>query len=117
VLWGSLFKHEFVSVYPDPWYYSAFGAYLQKMSSPINGQSEPIVTYGSQQMWTRYATAGLLAFFAQITGTDACRSASIYAFLVLAHLGFGFVLLSGERHCREKSGNSHAPPASRSFLA
>jgi hypothetical protein len=94
VLWGSLFKHEFVSVYPDPWYYSAFGAYLQKISPPISGESEPIVTYGSQQMWTRYATAGLLAFFAQITGTDACRSASIYAFLVLAHLGFGFVLLS-----------------------
>jgi hypothetical protein len=94
VLWGSLFKHQFVSVYPDPWYYSAFGAYLQKASPPVSGESDPIVTYGSQQMWTRYATAGSLAFFAQITGTDACRSASIYAFLVLAHLGFGFVLLS-----------------------
>jgi hypothetical protein len=94
VLWGSLFKHQFVSVYPDPWYYSAFGAYLQKTSPPISGESELIVTYGSQQMWTRYATAGLLALFAQITGTDACRSASIYAFVLLVHLGFGFVLLS-----------------------
>jgi hypothetical protein len=93
VLWGSLSKEEFVSVYPDPWSYSAHANYLKTLP-PINGESALILTYGSQLMGTRYATSALLAFFAEIAGTDTCRSAVIYAFLLLVHLGFGFVLLS-----------------------
>jgi hypothetical protein len=94
VLWGSLIKHEFVSVAPDPWSYSAFATYLQKTLPAVGGDSRLIVTFGSQLMGTRYATAGLLALFAEVSGTDTCRSANIYAFIVLAQLGFGFVLLS-----------------------
>jgi hypothetical protein len=94
VLWGSLMKDEFVSVYPDPWAYSALATYLQNRVPPINGGSHLILTYGSALMGTRYGTPGLLALFAEIAGTDACRSACIYAFIVLAHVGLGFVLLS-----------------------
>lgn len=94
VLWGSLMKGEFVSVYPDPWSYSAFATYLQKQG-PVIGQGPHLVlAYGSALMGTRYGTPGLLALFAEISRTDACRSASIYAFLVLTHLGLGFILLA-----------------------
>ena len=94
VLWGSLLKDEFVSVFPDPWAYSAFATYLQNQLPVISDGSQPILSYGSALMGTRYATPGLLALFAKIVGTDACRSASIFAFLVLCHVGFGFVLLA-----------------------
>ena len=94
VLWGSLMKDEFVSVFPDPWAYSAFATYLQNQVPVISDGSQPVLSYGSALMGTRYATPGLLALFAKIVGTDACRSASIEAFLVLCHVGFGFVLLA-----------------------
>ena len=94
VLWGSLMKDEFVSVFPDPWAYSAFATYLQNQVPVISDGSQPVLSYGSALMGTRYATPGLLALFAKIVRTDACRSASIEAFLVLCHFGFGVVLLA-----------------------
>ena len=94
VLRGCLFGGEFVSVYPDPWAYSAFAAYLQNPSAAIVRGPQALAEFGAQMMGTRYATPGLLAFFAEIARIDTCRSACIYAFLVLAHIGFGFVLLA-----------------------
>lgn len=94
VLWGSLMQDEFVSVFPDPWGYTAHAAYLQNQVPAISDGSQPVLSYGSALMGTRYATPGLLALFAEIFGTDTCRSGSIYAFIVLAQVGFGFVLLS-----------------------
>ena len=94
VLWGSLIKHEFVSVYPDPWSYSAFATYLQNPLTPIADGSHLVAAFGSNLMGTRYATPGLLALFAEIAGIDCCRSANVYAFIALAHLGFGFALIS-----------------------
>jgi hypothetical protein len=94
VLWGNLIKGEFVSVFPDPWSYSAHATYLLQTVPPVNGQVPLIVAYGSTLTGTRYATSALLALFAEITGTDACWSANVYAFVVLLHLGLGFVLLA-----------------------
>jgi hypothetical protein len=94
ILRGSLIKGEFVSVYPDPWSYSAFATYLRNWGPASSSGSQVISNFGSALVGTRYATPGLLALFAEISGTDACRSASLYAFLVLAQVGFGFVLLS-----------------------
>jgi hypothetical protein len=94
VLWGSLIKDEFVSVFPDPWSYSAHATDLLKTLPPDRAQSQLILAHGSQLAGTRYATPGLLALFAEATGTDPCRSANLYAFIVLAHLGVGLVLLA-----------------------
>jgi hypothetical protein len=94
VLWGSLVNGEFVSVFPDPWSYSAFATYLQSPVTAISDGSQPVLSFGSALMGSRYATPGLLAVFADIAGTDACRSAGVFAFLVLCHIGFGFTLLA-----------------------
>jgi hypothetical protein len=94
VLRGSLFNGEFVSVFPDPWSYSTVAAYLQNPSGAIVQNSQLLAKYCAYMMGTRYATSGLLAFFAEIAGMDTCRSACIYAFFVLANVGFGFVLLA-----------------------
>jgi hypothetical protein len=94
VLRGSLFGGEFVSVYPDPWSYSTNAAYLQNPSPAIVEGSQLLSKYGAQVIGTRYATPGLLAFFAEIARMDTCRSACVYAFFVLADIGFGFALLA-----------------------
>lgn len=94
VLWGSLIKGEFVSVFPDPWSYSSFASYLRDPLLPAGNGSQLIATFASALMGTRYATAGLLALLSGITGTDTCRSASLFAVMVLAQTGFGTVLLS-----------------------
>ncbi len=94
VLWGSLIKGEYVSVSPDPWSYSALGAYLQNPVNALSDGSQPVLSFGSALMGTRYGTAGLLALFAEIARTDTCSSAGIFAFLVLCHVGFGFILLA-----------------------
>ena len=94
VLWGSLIKGEFVSVYPDPWAYTAFAAYVQNPVPAIGAGLQPILSFGRSLMGARYGTAGLLALFAEISGTDPCRSASIYAFLILVQTGLGFTLLA-----------------------
>jgi hypothetical protein len=94
VLWGSLVNGQFVSVYPDTWSYSALGAYLQNPVRVINDGSQPVLSYGSALMGTRYGTASLLALLSAVTETDTCRSANIYAFLVLVQTAFGFTLLA-----------------------
>ena len=94
VLWGSLIKGEFVSVFPDPWAYTAFATYVQNPVAAIGAGLQPILSYGRVLMGTRYGTAGLLAFFAETSGTDPCRSAGIYAFLVLVQTGLGLTLLA-----------------------
>src|ERR1700722_2848608 len=83
VLWGSLIKDEFLSIYPDPWNYSVFAAYLRYPMLAISAALQPILCIGSLFMGTRYGTPGLLALLAEITRTDTCRSAGGYAFLVL----------------------------------
>ena len=95
VLWGSLIKGEFVSVYPDSWAYTAFAAYVQNPAPAIGAGLQPILSFGRSLMGARYGTAGLLAFFAEISGTDPCRSASIYAFLILVQTGLGLLSLRG----------------------
>lgn len=80
VLWGSLIKGEFVSVFPDPWAYTAFATYVQNPVAAIGAGLQPILSYGRVLMGTRYGTPGLLAFFAEISGTDPCRSAGITRF-------------------------------------
>jgi hypothetical protein len=94
VLWGSLTKGEFVSVYPDSWAYTAFATYVQNPLPAMGAGLRPILSFGRHLMGARYGTAGLLAFFAEISGTDPCRSAGIYACLVLVQTGLGFVLLA-----------------------
>ncbi|MBV8377433.1 MAG: hypothetical protein JO279_10580 [Verrucomicrobia bacterium] len=94
VLWGSLGRGEFVSVFPDPWSYSAFATYLQNTAPTLRDGSQPLLGFSSILMNTRYGTPGLLALFAGIAGTDTCRPASILALIVLAHFGFGISLLS-----------------------
>jgi hypothetical protein len=94
VLWGSLIKGEFVSVYPDPWAYSAFGVYVRAPVPVISDGSQPVLSFGAFLTGTRYATAGLLALFAEVSRTDTCRSAAIFAFVVLLQIGFGFALLA-----------------------
>jgi hypothetical protein len=94
VLWGSLIKGEFVSIYPDPWNYSVFAAYIQHPVLAISGGSQPILSIGSLFMGTRYGTAGLLALFAEISRTDTCQAASIFACVVLVQTGLGFTLLA-----------------------
>jgi hypothetical protein len=94
VLWGSLAKGEFVSVYPDPWAYTALATYVQNPLPAIGPGLQPIVSFGRHLMVARYGTAGLLALFAEISRTDPCRAADLYAFLLLAQIGFGFTLLS-----------------------
>jgi hypothetical protein len=94
VLWGSLIKGEFVSVFPDPWSYSAFAVYLQNPVPVLSDGAQPVLSFGSALMGTRYGAPGLLALFAEIARTDTCRSAGIFAFLVLCHFGFGCVLLA-----------------------
>jgi hypothetical protein len=94
VLWGSLIKGEFVSVYPDSWAYTAFATYLQNQVPAIGAGLQPILSFGRNLMVARYGTAGLLALFAEISGTDPCRAANIYAFLILTQTGLGFTLLA-----------------------
>ncbi len=94
VLWGSLIDGKFVSVYPDPWAYSALAAYVQNPAPAIGAGLQPILSFGRHLMGTRFGTPGLLALFAEISGTDPCRSASIYACLVLVQTGLGFTLLA-----------------------
>jgi len=94
VLWGSLVKGEFVSVYPDPWAYTAFATYVQDPVQASSVGSQPILSFGLNLMKARYGTAGLLAWWATISGTDACRSASIYALLILVHTGLGLALFA-----------------------
>src|ERR1700720_2009034 len=94
VLWGSLIKGEFLSIYPDPWNYSVFAAYLRYPMLAISAELQPILRIGSLFMGTRYGTPGLLALFAEITQTDTCRSAGGYAFFVLLQTGLGCSLLA-----------------------
>jgi hypothetical protein len=94
VLWGSLIKGEFVSINSDPWNYSVFAAYIQHPVLAISGGSQPILSIGSLFMGTRYGTPGLLALFAEISRTDTCRSAGIFACIVLVQTGLGFSLLA-----------------------
>ncbi len=94
VLWGSLIKGEFVSVYPDPWAYTAFATYVQDPVLALGLGSQPILTFGMNLMKARYGTAGLLALCATISGTDACRAASIYALLILVQTGLGLALFA-----------------------
>jgi hypothetical protein len=94
VLWGSLIKGEFVSVFPDPWSYSALAAYLQNPIRLLSDGSQPVLSFGSGLIGSRYGTAGLLALFAEISKTDTCQAAEIFAFLVLCQIGFGFALLA-----------------------
>jgi hypothetical protein len=94
VLRASLFQGQFVSVNADPFGYSALGAYLQNPVNVISDGSHPILSFGAFLMGTRYGTAGLLALFSAVTGTDSCRSAAIFAFIVLVQTGFGFALLT-----------------------
>jgi hypothetical protein len=94
VLWGSLIKGEYVSVFPDPWSYSAMAAYARNPVTVISDGSQPVLSYGSALMGTRYGTAGLLALFAEITRQDTCRSGAIFAFLMFCQIGFGFTLLA-----------------------
>ena len=94
VLWGSFISGEYVSVFPDPWSYSAFATYLQNPVPAITDGSQPVLSYGSALMGSRYGTSGLLALFAEIARTDTCSSAGTFAFLVLCHVGFGFFLLA-----------------------
>jgi hypothetical protein len=96
VLWGSLVNGEYVSVFPDPWSYSAFAAYVRNPVTVISDGSQPVLSYGSALMGTRYGTAGLLALFAEISRMDTCRSAAIFAFLLFCQIGFGFALLARE---------------------
>jgi hypothetical protein len=94
VLWGSLIKGEYVSVFPDPWSYSAMAAYARNPVTVISDGSQPVLSYGSALMGTRYGTAGLLALFAEISRLDTCRSGAIFAFLMFCQIGFGFTLLA-----------------------
>jgi hypothetical protein len=94
LLWGSLIRRDFVSVYPDPWAYTAFATYVQNPMPPVGAGLQPIVSFGRNLMGARYGTAGLLALFAEISGTDPCRAASIYAFLIVVQVGLGFTLLA-----------------------
>jgi hypothetical protein len=93
-LWGSLVRSDFVSVYPDPWAYTAFATYVQNPVPPVGAGLQPIVSFGRSLMGARYGTAGLLALFAEISGTDPCRAAGIYAFLIVVQVGLGFTLLA-----------------------
>jgi hypothetical protein len=92
--WGALARREFVSVYPDPWAYSVFGAYVRNPTVQALGSSDLVQQFGAILMRTRFATPGLLALIAEINGTDTCRSAAIFALLVLLHAGLGCSLLS-----------------------
>jgi hypothetical protein len=94
VLWGSSFEGRFVSVNADPFGYSSLGAYLENPGRVLNDGSQPILSFGAFLMGTRYGTAGLLALFSTVTGTDSCRSANLFAFFVLVQAGFGFTLLA-----------------------
>jgi hypothetical protein len=94
VLQGSLTNGEFVSVFGDPWAYTALATYVQNPVLPIGAGLQPILSFGRDLMGTRFGTAGLLALFAEISGTDPCRSASIFACLVLVQTGLGFTLLA-----------------------
>ena len=78
----------------DPFGYSALAAYLQNPVRVVNDGSQPILNFGANLMGTRYGTAGLLALFSAVTGTDTCRSANIFAFFLLVQIGFGFTLLA-----------------------
>ena len=69
-------------------------AYVQNPLPPIGAGLQPILSFGRHLMGTRFGTAGLLALFAEISGTDPCRSASAYACLVLFQTGLGFTLLA-----------------------
>ena len=94
VLWGSLLKGEFVSVSPDSWAYSAFATYVQNPVPAIGDGSQPVLSFGAFLTGTRYGTAGLLSLFAEVSRTDTCRSAGVFAFVVLLQTGFGFALLA-----------------------
>jgi hypothetical protein len=94
VLWDNLFRGEFISVYPDPWAYAAFARYLQNPVPIVQNGSQLLQSYGAFVNGTRYGTPGLLALLAEVTGTDTCRSASIFAFLILIHTGSGLALLA-----------------------
>jgi hypothetical protein len=71
------FKGEFVSVFPDPWAYATQATYLQNPMPAVGAGLQPIVSFGRNLMQERYGTAGLLALFAETSGTDPCRSAGI----------------------------------------
>ncbi len=93
-LWGTLIKGEFLSTYPDPWNYSVFAAYLQHPTLATGAGFQLILSIGSLFFGTRYGTSSLLALLAEISQTDTCRSAPIYAFMVLVQTGVGFTLLA-----------------------
>jgi hypothetical protein len=94
VLWGSLVKGEFVSVNPDPWAYTTLASYLRNPVPIVQDGSQPIQTFGASMVGSRYGTSGLLALFAEVTGTDTCRSAGVFAFFVLIQTGLGLALLA-----------------------
>ncbi len=94
ILRGSLVNGEFLSPYPDPWAYTALATFVQNPLPPIGAGLQPIVSFGRNLMGARYGTAGLLALWSEISGTDPCRAAGIYAALILVQTGLGFGLLA-----------------------
>jgi hypothetical protein len=60
----------------------------------VQDGSQPIQIFGSSLVGTRYGTPGLLALFAEVTGTDTCRSAGVFACFVLIQTGLGLTLLA-----------------------
>jgi hypothetical protein len=92
--WSSLARGQFVSIFQDAWAYSALGAHLRNPISGFPGSQDLIQQFGESLMSTRFGTAGLLALSAEISGTDTCRSAAIFAFLVLLQAGFGIALFT-----------------------
>ena len=94
ILRGSLVHGEFVSPYPDPWAYTALATFVQNPVPPVGAGLQPIVTFGRHLMGARFGTAGLLALWAEVSGTDPCRAAGIYAALILVQTGLGFGLLA-----------------------
>jgi hypothetical protein len=88
-----------VSVTGDAFLYSAFGQYLADHHRGLEFGLSPVDQYGVGLSETRFGTAAVLGLFSVLFHSSTAATLPIYAFIVLANILSGFVLLSRRFGC------------------
>jgi hypothetical protein len=93
-IWPAIQKKVFISVFPDTWWYTAFGQYLNDYSRGTEGGLSAIDQYGASLSNTRFGTATFLAFLSDLTTRTAAEVLTPWAWLVLLNVFAGIASFS-----------------------
>ena len=87
-------KHYFISTNSDTWSYCAMSEYFENNSRGTDGGLPPIEQYAVHLKDTRFGTAALLGFLAQLGRANAASALAPFSIIVLANIFAGFVVLA-----------------------